>query len=141
MRKPVRKKRKPATEPTRPEFCEECKRVTTTPGGVCGPCVLHLRAKEAAPAAPPPPPPELEPKQVFIGAHSGCFRCGVVGQGLVCGGCTFELHGIPRREGDPILKYPKPLSDAGRLSKTENIPSHPRHIPPRRPHGRIEAGV
>jgi hypothetical protein len=50
-----KKKRKAVLEPTRPEFCAECKRVTTTPGGICAPCVLRLRAEEAERNNPPAP--------------------------------------------------------------------------------------
>ena len=100
-----KRKRRPATEPTRPEYCGECRRVTTTPGGICVPCVLRLRAEEAARTNPPPPEPP--PKQEVIQAPGGCFKCGTPG-GRLCAGCDAELHGIPRREGDPVIKYPRP---------------------------------
>jgi hypothetical protein len=116
MAKRTRKKRK-STEPTRPEWCSSCGTVTTRPGGVCACCVLRLRAEEAAAAAPPPPVPAPEPvtevKTVFLGAPPGCFKCGGGCPGLLCDGCNAELHGLPRREGDPIIRYPKPLSRCG----------------------------
>jgi hypothetical protein len=112
-----KRKRKVATEPTRPEWCSSCGRVTATPGGVCVPCTLRDRAEEAAAAAPPPPPPAPEPppvkRPVFIGAHPGCFRCGRLGVGMLCGSCGAELFGLPRREGDPVIRFPRNLTIAG----------------------------
>lgn len=97
------------TEPTRPEWCGECKRITTN-GAVCLPCTLRIRAEEAA--APPPPPPEPPPEPVVLHAPGGCFKCGTPG-GMLCGGCSAALHGLPARLGDPKIVYPKPLGPAG----------------------------
>jgi hypothetical protein len=109
MRKPVRKKRKPITEPTRPEFCGECKRVTTN-GGMCIVCTLNQRAAEKAAAAPPPPPePPPEPAAVLRAAE-GCYRCSRPGVDKICGGCAAVLFDLPRRSDDPIIRYPKPCN-------------------------------
>ncbi len=114
-----RKKAIPEAEHLRPSTCTDCGRPTTG-GGACSACVQRIRAGAEAEANPRPPelhPPEPEPppeaKTVFLGAPKGCFRCGCEGQGMVCGGCSAELFGLPRREGDPVIKFPRNLSNCG----------------------------
>lgn len=113
---PRKRRKKDAKEAPHLALCGRCEKVSATlDGGVCAPCGLKIKAEAAA----PPPPPEPEPipevnQTTFLGAHPGCFRCERVGPWKICPSCTSALFGVPgNKEGDPVLKYPKPLSAAG----------------------------
>jgi len=114
MRNERRKKKPRLAEP--PEDCPDCGRKSKRlESGRCMSCRLRLnaRAKAAAAPSPPPPAPEPPPEPVVIHAPGGCFRCGASISGMLCDFCNAELHGLPRREGDPIIKFPKPLTNCG----------------------------
>lgn len=91
-----------------PEWCSGCGKVTTAQGGVCTPCVLRDRAEEAARNNPPPEPEPVVEQPRSIGSPRGCFSCGVEGHGKLCAGCASTRFGLPRRESDPVLRYPAP---------------------------------
>jgi len=109
-----KKKANGEAEDLRPTMCTDCGGITTG-GGACGPCIQRIRVEAEAEANPPPPPPEPPPeiKERIIRAPGGCIRCGSKVDGLLCGLCSSELHGLPRREGDPVIKFPKPLTICG----------------------------
>ena len=96
-----------------PTVCD-CGRMTEG-GGACDLCVRSIRAIAEAEANPPPPPPPEPPEieERVIHPPGGCFRCGASNSGMLCDFCNAELHGLPRREGDPIIKFPKPLTNCG----------------------------
>ena len=112
-----RKKKAIAEAYQLPTTCPDCGGLTTG-GGLCGSCVKAMQAAVELEVNPPPstPPPEPEPEPtpekttVFIGAPPGCFRCGVEGHGKVCAGCASTLFGLPLREGDVNIRYPKPCN-------------------------------